>query len=307
MPLDSDTKNMLDMLQQMGVPDFADTTPEQARAMSLSAPPAEPTAVASVADQVLATGAGNVPVRIYRPENPNGAALMYFHGGGWVVGSIESHDETCRELCSTAAVTVISVDYRLAPETIYPGAVEDCFAATAYIAEHASDFDIDPNRIAVGGDSAGGNLAAAVALMARDQGTPALAFQLLIYPVTDANFERQSCIDNAEGYFLTTRAMRWFWDHYVPDEAMRNEPLASPLQAANLANLPPALLLTAEFDPLRDEGEAFAAALSAAGNAVTHTRYDGLVHGFFGMQQTVAAARPAMQQASAALRAALAP
>ena len=305
MPLDSDTKNMLDMLQQMGIPDFADMTPEQARAMSLSAPPAEPTAVASSTDQVLPTGVGNVPVRIYRPENPDGAALMYFHGGGWVVGSLESHDETCRELCSRAGITVISVDYRLAPETIYPGAVDDCFAATAYIAEHASDFGIDPQRIAVGGDSAGGNLAAAVALQARDSGGPTIAFQLLIYPVTDANFERPSCIDNAEGYFLTTRAMRWFWDHYVPDEALRKEPLASPLQASSLANLPAALVLTAEYDPLRDEGEAFAAALNAAGNQVTHTRYDGLVHGFFGMQQTVAAARPAMQQACSALTDAL--
>ena len=302
MPLDSDTKNLLDMLQQMGMPDFADMTPEQARAMSLNPPPAEPTAVASVADRVLATGAGNVPVRVYQPDSASGACLLYFHGGGWVVGSLESHDETCRELCSTAGLTVVSVDYRLAPETAYPGPFDDCFAATAYVAEHADEFHIDASRIAVGGDSAGGNLAAAVALKARDRGAPALAYQLLIYPVTDANFERQSCIDNAEGYFLTTRAMRWFWDHYVPDTATRKEPYASPLQAANLADLPPALVLTAEFDPLRDEGEAFARALQAAGNQVQHTRYDGLVHGFFGMQQTVAAARPAMQQACTALR-----
>lgn len=307
MPLDSDTKNLLDMLQQMGMPDFSDMTPEQARALSLSPPPAEPTPVASVRDQVLATGAGNVPVRVYQPESPSGACLLYFHGGGWVVGNLESHDETCRELCSKAELTVVSVDYRLAPETPYPGALDDCFAATAYVAEHAAEFTIDPARIAVGGDSAGGNLAAAVALKARDRGAPAIAFQLLIYPVTDAGLDRASAIDNADGYFLTTRAMHWFWDHYAPDAAMRTEAYAAPLQAASLNDLPPALVLTAEFDPLRDEGEAYADALKAAGNQVEQTRYDGLVHGFFGMQQTVAAARPAMQEASTALRNALNP
>lgn len=305
MPLDPDTRNLLAMMQQLGVPDFSTLSPEQARALSLSPPPEQPTPVAACEDRVLPTGTGNVSVRVYQPAAPSGAGLLYFHGGGWVIGSVESHDETCRELCQKAHLTVVSVDYRLAPETPFPGALDDCFAATAYVSQHGAEFGIDPTRLAVGGDSAGGNLAAAVALKARDRGAPEIAFQLLIYPVTDANFERQSCIDNAEGYFLTTRAMRWFWDHYVPDPADRAHAYAAPLQATSFKDLPPALVLTAEFDPLRDEGEAFADQLRAAGNQVAHSRYDGLVHGFFGMQQTVAAARPAMTEAVTALQDAL--
>lgn len=306
MPLDADTRNLLNMLEEMGLQDFSTMTPQEARGLSLAPPPAAPTEVGTVENQVLATGAGNVPVRIYQPANPSGACLVYFHGGGWVVGDLESHDETCRKLCAGAELTVVSVDYRLAPESPYPAALDDCFAVTAHVATHAAQFGIDPQRLAVGGDSAGGNLAAAVALKARDRNAPAIAFQLLIYPVTDANFERQSCIDNAEGYFLTTRAMQWFWDHYVPDVALRNEPYAAPLQAGDLSNLPPALIQTAEFDPLRDEGEAYAQRLQEAGCTVSQSRYDGLVHGFFGMQDTVAASRPALSEAVTALRAALA-
>ncbi|MGI9324232.1 MAG: alpha/beta hydrolase [Pseudomonadales bacterium] len=305
MPLDPDTKQLLDMLSEMGMEDFSTMTPEQARGLPLMAPPGSPTAVASVEDRSLATGAGNIPVRVYQPESPSGAGLVYFHGGGWVVGNLDSHDETCRRLCAGAALAVVSVDYRLAPETPYPGPLDDCFAATAYVAHNGTEFGIDPQRLAVGGDSAGGNLAAAVALKARDRQGPELAFQLLIYPVTDADFKRPSCIENADGYFLTTRAMQWFWDHYVPEPARRKEAYAAPLQAENLANLPPALVQTAEFDPLRDEGEAYVARLRTAGNQVSHSRYDGLVHGFFGMQDAVAAARPAMAEALAALRGAL--
>ena len=242
-------------------------------------------------------------MRVYRPAaDGTFPVLVYFHGGGWVIGGLDTHDGTCRLLCRDAGCVVVSVDYRLAPEHRYPAAAEDCYAATQWLADHASEIGIDPARIAVGGDSAGGNLAAAVALMARDRGTPTLAFQLLIYPVTDADFTRGSYIDNAEGYFLTTASMEWFWGHYVPDEATRSEAYCAPQQAKDLAGLPPALVLTAEFDPLRDEGEAFAARLKEAGVATTVTRYDGMIHGFFSMTGLAKAALDAVAESVAALR-----
>ncbi len=303
MALDADTRNLLDMLENLGMKDLADLTPEEARNLQLTPPPAVPTAVGAVEDRVVAGPEEDIPLRIYTPEGtPLAGALVYFHGGGWVIGDLDSHDETCRRLCQGSSARVIAVHYRRAPETTYPGAVEDCYRATAWVAAQAAELGIDPARIAVGGDSAGGNLAAAVALMARDRSGPALAFQLLIYPVTAADFETGSYRDNAEGYLLSRRAMQWFWDQYVPDLDQRHEPYAAPLAAADLSGLPPALVQTAEFDPLRDEGEAYARALAAAGGDVRTTRYDGLIHGFFGMQEAVPAARPALEEAVAALR-----
>jgi acetyl esterase len=301
--LDSDTRNVLDMLESLGMRDLADLTPEEARNLQLTPPPAVPTQVAEVENRSVAGPEEDLALRIYSPEgSATTGALMYFHGGGWVIGDLDSHDETCRRLCRGAGVKVIAVHYRRAPETTFPGAVEDCFAATVWAAANADALNIDTGRIAVGGDSAGGNLAAAVALMARDRGGPALRFQLLVYPVTAARFDTDSYRDNAEGYLLSRRAMQWFWDQYVPDLDQRREPYAAPLEAKSLAGLPPALVQTAEYDPLRDEGEAFAAALRRDGVAVTATRYDGLIHGFFGMQEAVAAARPALAEALAALR-----
>ncbi len=301
-PLDQQTKNILDALETLGMKDLADLTPEEARNLQLTPPPEVPTPVADVEHRVIPGPDEDIELRIYTPPAPALAgALVYFHGGGWVIGDLDSHDETCRRLCSGTRVKVVAVHYRRAPETTYPGAAEDCYAATVWVAENAAALGIDPANIAVGGDSAGGNLAAAVALMARDRGGPALCFQLLVYPVTAADFDTGSYRQNAEGYLLTRRAMEWFWDQYVPDLAQRREPYAAPLTAHSLAGLPPALVQTAEFDPLRDEGEAYAAALERAGVAVTATRYDGLIHGFFGMQDAVAAARPAMDEAVKAL------
>ena len=303
MALDSDTKNVLDMLESLGMRDLADLTPEEARNLQMTPPPAVPTRVGDVENRHIPGPDEDLAVRIYSPDGAaTTGALMFFHGGGWVIGDLDSHDETCRRLCSGAGVKVIAVHYRRAPETTFPGPVEDCYAATAWVARHAAELNIDPGRIAVGGDSAGGNLAAAVALMARDRDGPQLCFQLLIYPVTAADFDTGSYRDNAEGYLLSRRAMQWFWDQYVPDLAQRREPYAAPLAAPSLAGLPPALIQTAEYDPLRDEGEAFAAALERAGIAVKSTRYDGLIHGFFGMQDAVAATRPALAEAVGALR-----
>jgi len=301
--LDSDTKNVLDMLESLGMRDLADLTPEEARNLQMTPPPAVPTRVGDVENRYIPGPDEDLAVRIYSPDgDTTTGALVYFHGGGWVIGDLDSHDETCRRLCSGAGVKVIAVHYRRAPETTFPGPVEDCYAATAWVARHAGELNIDPGRVAVGGDSAGGNLAAAVALMARDRDGPQLCFQLLIYPVTAADFDTGSYRDNAEGYLLSRRAMQWFWDQYVPDLAQRREPYAAPLAAPSLAGLPPALIQTAEYDPLRDEGEAFAAALERAGIAVKSTRYDGLIHGFFGMQDAVAATRPALAEAVGALR-----
>ncbi len=301
MPLDTDTRNLLELLESLGMQDIADLTPEQARNLQLTPPPEVPTPGGEVGDR---TGPGpdeDLALRVYQPDGDRRrGALVYFHGGGWVIGDLDSHDETCRRLCQGAGVTVIAVHYRRAPETTYPGAVEDCYAATRWVAEHAAELGVDASRIAVGGDSAGGNLAAAVALMARDRGGPALCFQLLIYPVTAADFSTASYAENGTGYLLSRRGMEWFWDQYVPDLKQRHEPYAAPLQGS-LENLPPALVQTAEFDPLRDEGEAFARALKQAGVDTRLTRYDGLIHGFFGMQDAVAAARPALDEAVAAL------
>jgi acetyl esterase len=228
--------------------------------------------------------------------------LVYFHGGGWVLGGLETHDGVCRGLANGAACVVVSVDYRLAPENKFPAAAEDCYAAAAWVAKHAPVIGGDPRRIAVGGDSAGGNLSAVVALMAGDRQGPELSLQLLVYPVTDSACDTPSYRENAEGYLLTRDAMAWFWNHYVRDDRDRINPHAAPLRAGNVAGTPPALVITAEFDPLRDEGEAYARRLEAAGVPVTLTRYDGMIHGFFGMTMVMDKARAAMHEATMALR-----
>ena len=302
MPLDSDTQAVLNAMESMGVPDFSALTPEQARDFQLAAPPEVPTVVGEVSDRTIQGSQAAIPLRIYRPGAERTGVILYFHGGGWVIGNLDSHDETCRRLCAGTGQTVVSVDYRLAPETRYPGAVVDCYDATAWVSENTDSLSVDAQRLVVAGDSAGGNLATAVALMARDRGGPSIAFQLLVYPVTDCDFDTGSYLANAEGYLLTRTSMQWFWDHYVPEASRRTEPYASPLRG-ELAGLPPALVQTAEFDPLRDEGEAYATALRAAGCKVQATRYDGLIHGYFGMHTAIAAARSAMREACDAINA----
>ena len=243
-------------------------------------------------------------MRIYTPAGAGTfPALVWFHGGGWVVGTLDMADGTSRHLCVGADCVVISVDYRLAPEAKFPAAAEDCYAATKWVAENASSINVDPYRIAVGGDSAGGNLAAVVSLMVRDRGGPTLAFQLMVYPVTDRNFRTDSYRQNAEGYLLTREGMVWYWEHYLREPSDAVNPYAAPMQAKDLKGLPPALVITAEFDPLRDEGEAYAKRLEAAGVRTICTRYDGMVHG---MSDMVDKAKGAITQASTALRSTLA-
>ncbi|MAE95173.1 MAG: hypothetical protein CL910_10985 [Deltaproteobacteria bacterium] len=307
MPVDPALSAILDQLAQTEGPKLHELPPEQARTFfdQMQMPAAE-LPIASVQDRTLPGPAGDIPVRIYLPEvEGTPPVLVYFHGGGWVIGSIETHDGSCRELANEVGCAVVSVDYRLAPEHPYPAAADDCYAVAAWVAEHGAELGVDGSRLAIGGDSAGGNLSAVVALMARDRGTPQIAFQLLIYPVTDADFTRSSYVENATGYLLEADAMKWFWNHYVPDPAQRAEAYCSPLRAGDLAGLPPALVLTAELDPLRDEGEAYGQRLKEAGVTVTTTRYDGMIHGFFAMGLLVEGAREAVAEASTALRGAL--
>ena len=232
--------------------------------------------------------------------------LLHVHGGAFVSTGVEHYIPYAARLSRPFAARAVVFGYRLAPEHRYPAAAEDCWAATKWVAENAAALDVDPKRIAIGGDSAGGNLTAVVALLARDRRGPPLRFQLLIYPVTDADFTRASYRENAEGYLLTTPAMQWFWSHYVPDPAQRQEAYASPLRAKDLAGLPPAFVITAEYDPLRDEGEAYAKRLQAAGVPTRLQRYDGAIHGFFAMGVLAAVARAAIDDAAAAVKAGLA-
>ena len=308
MPLDPGLKLVLDQLAANPGPQLHELPVDQARVFFDSMQlPRPDVAVAHVEDRRVPGPAGEIPVRVYRPES--GAtlpALVYFHGGGWVIGSVETHDGSCRDLANRIGCVVVSVDYRLAPEHPYPAAAEDCYAATKWVSENAAALGVDPGRIGIGGDSAGGNLTAAVALMARDRGAPALRHQLLVYPVTDADFSRASYRENAEGYLLTTKAMEWFWGHYVPDPAQRQDAYAAPLRAADLSGLPPAFVLTAEYDPLRDEGEALARRLEQAGVKTRLTRYDGAIHGFFAMGMLAEVARRAVDDAVLEVREALA-
>jgi len=304
MPLDPQAKALLDQFAAMGGQPLSSMSVADARRMmeALSTMRGAPQPIASATDRRIPGPAGEIPVRIYTPAAPAPLPLLvYFHGGGWVLGSLETHDGTCRELANGAGCVVVSVDYRLAPEHKFPGAAEDCFAATQWAAAHAAELGADAGRLAVAGDSAGGNLAAVVSQMARDRGGPPIVFQLLIYPVTVAAYDTPSYRDNAEGYLLTAGDMHWFWGHYLRSAADGANPYASPL-SGTLAGLPPALVITAEFDPLRDEGEQYARALEEAGVAARMSRYNGMIHGFFGMGHVMDQAKTAVQEACANLR-----
>jgi acetyl esterase len=303
MPLDPQAQQVLEQIAALGLPPNHLVSPSQARINMKSRPRVAGPEVARVEDRLIPGPGVDIPVRIYTPPGSGPfPILVWFHGGGWVVGDLETADPTARSLTVGAKCMVVSVDYRLAPETKFPGAADDCYAATVWAAQQATRLNGDPSKIAVGGDSAGGNLAAAVALMARDRGGLSLAFQLLVYPVTARDFGMPSYRQNAEGYGLTLDAMRWYWDHYLQHPNDASNPYAAPLVAENLTGLPPALVITAECDPLRDEGEAFAKRLQAAGVPTTYSRYDGMIHGFFGMTAVLDKGKQAVAEACAALQ-----
>jgi acetyl esterase len=306
MPLDPQAKLIIDLIDQSGGFELtAETAPQTVRDSWTALIMPSEIACARVADRTIPGPHGDMPVRIYRPEgDAPKPTVVYYHGGGWVIGGLDTHDGTCRALANAVDALVVSVDYRLAPEHTFPAAVEDAFAALQWVAANATELGGDPARIAVAGDSAGGNLSAVVAQLARDAGGPALRFQLLVYPATEYEFETGSWAENGEGYFLTTGAMEWFYGHYLRGPEDGADPRVSPMRAEDLSGLPPAFVITAEFDPLRDQGMAYAEAMAAAGVPVTARVYDGMFHGFFSMTELMDVAKVAFDDAVAALRAA---
>ena len=303
MPLDPQAQDVMDQLAALGLPPNHTVSPEEARVNMLSRPRAKGPEVAKVEDRTVPGSGPDIPVRIYTPAGSGPfPALAWYHGGGWVVGNLETADGTARHLTVETGCVVVSVDYRLAPEAKFPAASNDCYAATKWIAQNASSINVDPSRIAVGGDSAGGNLAAVVSLMAKDRGGPSITFQILVYPVTARDFSTGSYRQNADGYLLTLDAMKWYWNHYLSSDADASNPYAAPSVAKDLSGLPPALVITAEFDPLRDEGEIFAQHLQAAGVPTICSRYDGMIHGFFGMPAVIDKGKQAISEAAAALK-----
>jgi acetyl esterase len=283
MPLDPKVKTYLEQLAKANVPPVERLSPAEAREQMINASAflGKPAAVHSTRDCTMPGGGAEIALRIYRPaERRGGSAIVYFHGGGWVVGSVDTHDGYCRALANAAGSVVVSVDYRLAPEHKFPAAADDAYAAACWVAEQATELGIDPQRIFVAGDSAGGNLAAVAALMARDRGGPPLAGQVLIYPITGCDFETPSYRQYADGYALSRENMRWFWRQYLSHEREAHSPYVSPLMAESLRDLCPALVIVAECDPLCSEGELYAQRLQESGVPVALSRYDGMIHGF---------------------------
>ncbi|HEX8306736.1 MAG TPA: alpha/beta hydrolase [Jatrophihabitans sp.] len=262
-----------------------------------------PEPVHEVIELTMPAGDDQLPLRLYRPSGqPRQPALIYFFGGGWTLGQIDTCDGICRTLANAAGCVVIAVGYRLAPEHKFPVPVQDCYDAVSWIAEHAEELGVDPDRLAVGGDSAGGNLAAAVTLRAKDQGGPPLAAQLLVYPNTCFGADTESLRENDDPSMFNRRSVDWYWTHYLSSPSDGGDPLASPLLAADHAGLPPALVITAEYDPLRDEAEQYAQRLAAAGVPTELSRYDGMMHGFFLMYPVLDGGRRAVDEAVRFLR-----
>ncbi|GIO24067.1 alpha/beta hydrolase [Oceanobacillus sp. J11TS1] len=302
--LDSKVKIILEQMEAAGNPPMSLLTPEEVRAsLDLSELAGVPEEVGKVEDRLIPGLEGEIPVRIYTPEGQGPfPVLVFYHGGGWVIGNLDTVDVPCRLLTNRANCVVVSVDYRLAPEHKFPAAINDAYAAVCWVVENASSIQADPSHVAVGGDSAGENLAAVVTLMARDKGGPSIHFQMLIYPVTNHSYHTDSYRENADGYYLTKDTMVWFWNHYLPDDDTGKHPYASPLLADDLSGLPPALVITAEFDPLRDEGESYAERLRLAGVPVEATRYNGMIHAFFWMPGVLNQGKVAIEQAANALK-----
>ena len=305
MTLAPEIRALLDRQAASGRPPLERQSVAEARAFHVADAAAlngDAPAVAAVADRAVPGPAGELPVRVYTPEGEAPFPIVvFFHGGGWVVGTLDTYDPLCRALAAATPAVVVSVGYRLAPEHRWPAAAEDAYAATLWASRNAAALGGAQHRLAVAGDSAGGNLAAVVALGARDRGGPAIAFQLLVYPCLDVAGDTDSWREHADGFYLTAAGMRWYWDHYLGG-ADGTAPDASPLRAAFVGGLPPALVIGAEHDILRDEGEAYAARLREAGVDARAIRVPGLVHGFFRWRAVTGAADAALQEAAAALR-----
>ena len=307
MPLDPVAQSVLAAMERTPHPPWTRITPAELRALRIASAGLLPKGpAADVEDRTLPAEAGGLQVRRFRPRNSEARVLplvVHFHGGGFVSGNLDQSDGECRRIANDADCTVVSVEYPLAPEHKFPEPALACYRALAWLSEHARELEADPERVAVAGDSAGGNLAAVCALLARERGGPKLAAQILFYPVCDlSNFDTLTYRENAEGYFLTREGMRWFAAHYLRSTEDALDPLASPLVAADLARLPPALIVTAEFDPLRDEAEAYAQKLRAHGTRAELVRYDGMIHGFVTMAAYFESGMRALHDAATFLR-----
>jgi acetyl esterase len=312
MALDPESQRLIDLMAAANRPAWNTLSPKAARELYLSLRPAAqgplPAGV-TVVDRTIAGPAGQLSVRIYRPASAAAdaklAALVYAHGGGWVFGNLDSHDVLCAQLALEAGIAVFAIDYRLAPEARFPGAFDDVVAGLKWVAANGPSVGIDPARLAVGGDSAGGNLAAAVSIWARDNGGPKLHLQLLAYPVTDAVARAESYRRYEDGYGLNAATMEWFFDHYTPDRDARGDWRVSPLRATSLAGLPPALVVTAGYDPLRDEGRAYAFRLQQEGTLADLVEFGGMLHGFLSSPMLLHGARRGTTLCAGALREAL--
>ena len=313
MPLHPQALALREHRSQSGAPPLYTLTLAEARAADLAdiqSAAGTPEPVAVVEERRIPGPGGPLALRLYRPERPEPGdeplpALLYLFGGGWTLGSPDTSDAVCRRLTNAVGCVTASVGYRLAPEHPFPDALQDCEAALRWLADHADALGIDPDRLAVGGDSAGGNLAAATTLLLRQHGGPALRHQLLVYPNTDRRADTASLRGNDDPHLFNRRSVDWYWGHYLTRADDGDSPLASPLRADDLSGLPPATVITAEYDPLRDEGEQYADALRAAGVPVRSRRYAGMPHGFFAMTGRLDAAREAQQFAAEQLREAL--
>jgi acetyl esterase len=304
--LDPAVRQLLEAAEAEGNPPLESFSPEEARKLaieSLKTAGGTPEPVRSIENLRIPGPDCEIPIRIYTPDAPAPRpALVYFHGGGWVVCDLDTHDVVCTAIAHRAGAVVIAVDYRLAPEHKFPAAVTDSYAATAWVASNAKKLGIDPKRIAVGGDSAGGNLAAVVSLKSRDEDGPAIALQVMVYPVTDlSSFSTPSYQEFGENHYLTKSEMEWFRSHYLRSMEDARDPHASPLLVPDLSELPSALIITAECDPLRDEGEAYAKRLANDGVPVTYTRYPGMIHPFFSLSGAIPQAFDAIQQVANAV------
>jgi acetyl esterase/lipase len=304
--LDPIVRQLLEAAEAEGNPPLESFSPEEARklaieSLKLAGGTMEP--VHSIENLRIPGPDGEIPIRIYTPDAPAPRpALVYFHGGGWVVCDLDTHDVVCTAMARRAGAVVVAVDYRLAPEHKFPAAVTDSYAATAWVASNAEKLGIDPKRISVGGDSAGGNLAAVVSLKSRDEDGPAIAFQVMVYPVTDlSSYDTPSYREFGENHYLTKSEMEWFRGHYLRSMEDARDPHASPLLALDLSELPPALIITAECDPLRDEGQAYAKRLEYDGVPVTYTCYAGMIHPFFSLSGAIPQAFDAIQQVANAV------